>query len=71
VIAYFLTEEDSPEEEMEETSNYCENIASLLLSSMGITFDEIDGPNSFKISLKLEEIEKFIPTLLGRTVIGD
>ena len=71
VLLYFYVEEEMSEDEFDEASTNCGDIASLLVQSMNLDFYDIDSENAFKISVKLEDFQKFITGLQNRTVIGD
>jgi hypothetical protein len=71
VLLYFYIDDDMTEEEVEEASNNCGDIASVVAASLNLDIYEIESENSFKTSVKLENFEKFMQSLQDRTVIGD
>ncbi len=71
VLLYFYIDDDMSEDEVEEASNNCGDIASILVQSLNLDIYEIESENSFKTSINLKDFEKFITELQGRTVIGD
>lgn len=71
VLLYFYIDDDMTEEEIEEASNNCGDIASIVALSLNLDIHEVESENSFQTSIKLENFEKFIQSLQGRTVIGD
>lgn len=71
VLLYFYIDDEMSEDEVEEVSANCGDIASLLVQSMNINFFDIYSEESFKISVNLENFENFIMSLQNRTVIGD
>jgi hypothetical protein len=71
VLLYFYVDDDMSEDEFDEASTNCGDIATLLVQSMNTDFYDIQSENSFKISVNLENFEKFITGLQNRTVIGD
>ena len=71
VLLYFYIDDDMSEDEVEEASNNCGDIASIVTLSLNLDIHEIESENSFKTSIKLENFEKFMQSLQDRTVIGD
>lgn len=71
VLLYFYIDDEMSEDEVEEVSANCGDIASLLVQSMNINFFDIYSEESFKISVNLENFENFLMSLQNRTVIGD
>lgn len=71
VLLYFYVDDDMSEDEFDEASTNCGDIANLLVQSMNLDFHDIVSEDSFKISVNLENFEKFITSLKNRTVIGD
>ena len=71
VLFNFYIDDDMTEEEIEEASNNCGDIASIVALSLNLDIHEVESENSFQTSIKLENFEKFIQSLQGRTVIGD
>ena len=71
VLLYFYIDDDMSEDEVEEASNNCGDIASIVALSLNLDIHEIESENLFKTSIKLENFEKFIQSLQDRTVIGD
>lgn len=71
VLLYFYADDDMNEEEIEEASNNCGDIADILALSLNLDIHDVESENSFKTSIKLEDFEKFINSLQNRTVIGD
>jgi hypothetical protein len=59
------------EEEIEEASNDCGDIASIVVQSMNLDIHDVESENSFKTSVNLKDFEKFMTSLQDRTVIGD
>jgi hypothetical protein len=71
VLLYFYIDDSMSEEEVEEASNNCGDIASVVALSLNLDIHDIESENSFKTSIKLENFEKFMQSLQDRTVIGD
>ena len=71
VLLYFYIDDDMSEDEVEEASNNCGDIASILVQSLNLDIYDIESENSFKTSINLKDFEKFIAGLQDRTVIGD
>jgi hypothetical protein len=71
VLLYFYIDDDMSEDETEEASNNCGDIASILVQSLNLDIYDIESENSFKTSINLKDFEKFITSLQDRTVIGD
>jgi hypothetical protein len=71
VLLYFYIDEDMSEEEIDDASNDCGDIASVLVQSMNLDIHDIESENSFKTSVNLKDFEKFMTSLQDRTVIGD
>lgn len=71
VLLYFHVDDDMSEEEIDDASNDCGDIASILVQSMNLDIHDVLSENSFKVSVNLEDFEKFITSLQDRTVIGD
>ena len=71
VLLYFYIDDDMSEDEVDEASNNCGDIASIVALSLNLDIHEIESENSFKTSIKLENFEKFMQSLQDRTVIGD
>lgn len=71
VLLHFYIDDGMSEEEVEEASNNCGDIASIVALSLNLDIHEIESENSFKTSIKLENFERFIQSLQSRTVIGD
>jgi len=71
VLLYFYIDDDMSEDEIEEASNNCGDIASILVQSLNLDIHEVESENLFKTSINLKDFEKFITELQDRTVIGD
>lgn len=71
VLLYFYIDDDASEDEVEEASNNCGDIASVIVQSMNLDIHDIESENSFKTSINLKDFEEFITSLQDRTVIGD
>jgi hypothetical protein len=71
VLLYFYIDDDMSEEETEEASNNCGDIASVLVQSLNLDIHDVESEDSFKTSINLKDFEKFIASLQDRTVIGD
>jgi hypothetical protein len=71
VLLYFYIDDDMSEEEIDDASNDCGDIASVLVQSMNLDIYDIESENSFKTSVNLKDFEKFMTGLQDRTVIGD
>lgn len=71
VLLYFYTDDNMNEEEIEEASNDCGDIASIVVQSMNLDIHDVESENSFKTSVNLKDFEKFMISLQDRTVIGD
>lgn len=71
VLLYFYIDDDMNEEEVEEASNNCGDIASVIVQSMNLDIYDVGSEDSFKTSINLKDFEKFITELQNRTVIGD
>jgi hypothetical protein len=71
VLLYFYIDEDMSEEEIDDASNNCGDIASVLVQSMNLDIHDVESENSFKTSVNLKDFEKFMTSLQDRTVIGD
>ena len=71
VLLYFYIDDDMSEDEVEEASNNCGDIASILVQSLNLDIYEVESENLFKTSINLKDFEKFITGLQDRTVIGD
>jgi hypothetical protein len=71
VLLYFYIDDNSTEEEIDEASNNCGDIASVIVQSMDLDIHDVESENSFKTSINLKDFEKFITSLQDRTVIGD
>lgn len=71
VLLYFYVDNDATDDEVEEASNNCGDIASVLVQSLNLDIYDVDSENSFKTSVNLEDFEKFITSLQNRTVVGD
>jgi hypothetical protein len=59
------------DDDVEEASNNCGDIASIVIQSLNLNIYDVVSENSFKTSVNLEDFEKFITSLQSRTVIGD
>lgn len=71
VLLYFYVDDNMNEEEIEEASNDCGDIASIVVQSMNLDIHDVESENSFKTSVNLKDFEKFMTSLQDRTVIGD
>lgn len=71
VLLYFYIDDNMNEEEIEEASNDCGDIASIVVQSMNLDIHDVESENSFKTSVNLKDFEKFMISLQDRTVIGD
>jgi hypothetical protein len=71
VLLYFYVDDNMNEEEIEEASNNCGDIASIVVQSMNLDIHDVESENSFKTSVNLKDFEKFMTSLQDRTVIGD
>jgi hypothetical protein len=71
VLLYFYIDDNMNEEEIEEASNDCGDIASIVVQSMNLDIHDVESENSFKTSVNLKDFEKFMTSLQDRTVIGD
>jgi hypothetical protein len=71
VLLYFYIDEDMSEEEIDDASNNCGDIASVLVQSLNLDIHDVESENSFKTSVNLKDFEKFMASLQDRTVIGD
>ena len=71
VLLYFYIDDNMTDDEVEEASNNCGDIASVLVESMNLDIHDIESENSFKTSVNLKDFEKFMTSLQDRTVIGD
>jgi hypothetical protein len=71
VLLYFYIDENMSEEEIDDASNNCGDIASVLVQSMNLDIHDVESENSFKTSVNLKDFEKFMASLQDRTVIGD
>jgi len=71
VLLYFYVDDNMNEEEIEEASNNCGDIASIVVQSMNLDIHDVESENSFKTSVNLKDFEKFMISLQDRTVIGD
>ena len=71
VLLYFYIDDNMTDDEVEEASNNCGDIASVLVESLNLDIHDIESENSFKTSINLKDFEKFITSLQDRTVIGD
>ena len=71
VLLYFYIDDDMSEEEIDDASNDCGDIASVLVQSMNLDIYDIESENSFKTSVNLIDFEKCMTGLKDRTVIGD
>lgn len=71
VLLYFYIDDNMNEEEIEEASNDCGDIASIVVQSMNLDIYDVESENSFKTSVNLKDFEKFMISLQDRTVIGD
>jgi len=71
VLLYFYIDDDMSEDEIEEASNNCGDIASILVQSLNLDIYDVESEDSFKTSINLKDFEKFITSLQDRTVIGD
>jgi hypothetical protein len=71
VLLYFYVDDDMSDDDVEEASNNCGDIASIVIQSLNLNIYDVVSENSFKTSVNLEDFEKFITSLQSRTVIGD
>lgn len=71
VLLYFYIDDDMTDDEVEEASNNCGDIASVLVQSLNLDIHDVESENSFKTSVNLKDFEKFMTSLQDRTVIGD
>jgi hypothetical protein len=71
VLLYFYVDDDMSDDDVEEASNNCGDIASIVVQSLNLDIYDVVSENSFKTSVNLEDFEKFITSLQSRTVIGD
>jgi hypothetical protein len=71
VLLYFYVDDDMSDDDVEEASNNCGDIASIVVQSLNLDIYDVISENSFKTSVNLEDFEKFITGLQSRTVIGD
>jgi hypothetical protein len=71
VLLYFYVDDDMSDDDVEEASNNCGDIASIVVQSLNLDIYDVVSENSFKTSVNLEDFEKFITGLQSRTVIGD
>ena len=71
VLLYFYIDDDMSEDEIEEASNNCGDIASILVQSLNLDIYDVESEDSFKTSINLKDFEKFITSLQDLTVIGD
>lgn len=71
VLLYFYIDDNMNEDEIEEASNDCGDIASIVIQSMNLDIHDVESENSFKTSVNLKDFEKFMTSLQDRTVIGD
>jgi hypothetical protein len=71
VLLYFYIDDNMTDDEVEEASNNCGDIASVLVESLNLDIHDIESENSFKTSVNLKDFEKFMTSLQDRTVIGD
>jgi len=71
VLLYFYIDDNMNEEEIDDASNNCGDIASVLVQSMNLDIHDVESENSFKTSVNLKDFEKFMTSLQDRTVIGD
>jgi hypothetical protein len=71
VLLYFYIDNEMTDEEIDDASSNCGDIANLLVLSMNLDIHDVTSENSFKTSVNLENFEKFITGLQSRTVIGD
>jgi hypothetical protein len=71
VLLYFYVDDDMSDDDVEEASNNCGDIASIVVQSLNLDIYDVISENSFKTSVNLEDFEKFITSLQSRTVIGD
>ena len=71
VLLYFYIDDNMNEDEIDEASSNCGDIASILVQSLNLDINDVESENSFKTSVNLKDFEKFITDLQNRTVIGD
>lgn len=73
ILAYFMTDEDTPEEDIDEIIDNCEDIAGLMIMSMSFKVDSVvnEKNNEFLLSAKLEDPISFIESLSERSIVGD
>lgn len=73
ILAYFMTDEDTPEEDIDEIIDNCEDIAGLMIMSMNFKVDSVvkEKNNEFLLSAKLEDPISFIESLSERSIVGD
>lgn len=71
VLLYFYVDDDMSDEDVEEASNNCGDIAGIVVQSLNLDIHDVVTENLFKTSIKLQDFQKFITSLQGRTVIGD
>jgi hypothetical protein len=65
ILSYFMTDEDTQEEDLNDIIDDCEDIVGLMIMSMNLKIDSVvnEKNNEFLFSAKLEDPISFIESL--------
>lgn len=69
-LGYFMTDDGTPQDQIEDVLIECENIADLLIKSMNMNFSDSSSKNEFDVSVRLEDPIDFLVNLPNQKLVN-